>query len=63
MDFPQKVFCGVFKLPLLRNAQNRRKKKSKKEKKRKVPTHPIYLQQLPANCEIHVVRCFQLENK
>jgi hypothetical protein len=21
MDFPQKVFCGVFELPLLRNAQ------------------------------------------
>jgi hypothetical protein len=26
MDFPQKVFCGVFELPLLRNAQKRHKK-------------------------------------
>jgi hypothetical protein len=31
MDFPQKVFYGVFELPLLRNAQKRHKKK-------KVPT-------------------------
>jgi hypothetical protein len=23
MDFPQKVFCGVFELPLLRNTQKR----------------------------------------
>ena len=27
MDFPQKVFYGVFELPLLRNAQKRHKKK------------------------------------
>jgi hypothetical protein len=26
MDFPQKVFSGVFELPLLRNAQKRHKK-------------------------------------
>jgi hypothetical protein len=26
MDFPQKVFDGVFELPLLRNAQKRHKK-------------------------------------
>jgi hypothetical protein len=25
MDFPQKVFCGAFELPLLRNAQKRHK--------------------------------------
>ena len=35
MDFHQKVFYGVFKLPLLRNAQN-----LKKEKK-KILTYPI----------------------
>jgi hypothetical protein len=40
MDFPQKVFCGVFELPLLRNAQKRHKNKSQKKKKR-VPTYPI----------------------
>jgi hypothetical protein len=27
IDFPQKVFYGVFELPLLRNAQKRHKKK------------------------------------
>jgi hypothetical protein len=26
IDLPQKVFCGVFELPLLRNAQKRHKK-------------------------------------
>jgi hypothetical protein len=40
MDFPQKVFFGVFELPLLRNAQKRHKK-SQKERKKKVPTYPI----------------------
>jgi hypothetical protein len=30
MDFPQKVFFGVFELPLLRNAQKRHKKNIKK---------------------------------
>jgi hypothetical protein len=29
MDFPQKVFDGVFELPLLRNAQKRHKKITK----------------------------------
>jgi hypothetical protein len=29
MDFPQKVFNGVFELPLLRNAQKRHKKNPK----------------------------------
>jgi hypothetical protein len=43
MDFPQKVFCGVFELPLLRNGQKRHKSISKlKKKKRKAPTYPIY---------------------
>jgi hypothetical protein len=37
MYFPQKVFYGVFELPLLRNAQKRHKKK---KKKKKVPTYP-----------------------
>jgi hypothetical protein len=27
MDFPQKVFCGVFELPLLRKAQKRHGKR------------------------------------
>jgi hypothetical protein len=31
MDFPQKVFGGVFELPLLRNAQKRHKKNTKKK--------------------------------
>jgi hypothetical protein len=30
IDFPQKVFCGVFELPLLRNAQKRHKQNLKK---------------------------------
>jgi hypothetical protein len=39
MDFPQKVFNGVFELPLLRNAQKRHNKDLKKEKKRRyLPT-------------------------
>jgi hypothetical protein len=32
MDFPQKVFYGVFELPLLRNAQKRHKIKFNKIK-------------------------------
>jgi hypothetical protein len=28
MDFPQEALCGVFELPLLRNAQKRHKKYS-----------------------------------
>jgi hypothetical protein len=31
MDFPKKVFCGVFELPLLRNAQKRHKKITQKK--------------------------------
>ena len=42
IDFPQKVFNGVFELPLLRNAQKRHKKTQKlKKKKKEVPTYPI----------------------
>jgi hypothetical protein len=43
MDFPKKVFYGVFELPLLRNEQKRQQKYSQKlkKKKRKVPTYPI----------------------
>jgi hypothetical protein len=42
MDFPQKVFNGVFEPPLLRNAQKRHKNNPPKNKnKRKVPTYPI----------------------
>jgi hypothetical protein len=40
MDFPQNNFCGVFELPLLRNAQKRHKKYSQ-NKNKKVPTYPI----------------------
>jgi hypothetical protein len=40
MYFPQKVFYGVFELPLMRNAQKRHKKSQKLKKK--VPTYPIY---------------------
>jgi hypothetical protein len=29
MDFSQKVFCGVFEIPLMRNAQKRHKKINK----------------------------------
>jgi hypothetical protein len=35
MDFPQKVFYGVFELPLLRNAQTRHKKNHKIKKKKR----------------------------
>jgi hypothetical protein len=38
MDFPQKVFCGVFELPLLRNAQKHHKKIPKVNKKKYLPT-------------------------
>jgi hypothetical protein len=40
MDFPQKVFCGVFELPWLRNAQKRHKKnlKNHTKKERHLPT-------------------------
>jgi hypothetical protein len=31
MDFLQKYFCGVFELPLPRNAQKRAKKKSEEK--------------------------------
>jgi hypothetical protein len=42
MYFPQKVFYGVFELPLMRNAQKRHKKIKKIKKKKKAPTYPIY---------------------
>jgi hypothetical protein len=45
MDFPQKVFYGVFELPLLRNAQKRHKNKIKKG---------TYLPHLVAICQIYV---------
>jgi hypothetical protein len=35
MDFPKKVFNGVFELPLLRNAQQCHKQTSKKRKKKR----------------------------
>jgi hypothetical protein len=41
MDFPKKVFCGVFELPLLRNAQKRLKKYSQKLKKKEYLPTPI----------------------
>jgi hypothetical protein len=41
MGSPQKVFYGVFELPLLRNAQKLHKKSQKLIKKRKVFTYPI----------------------
>jgi hypothetical protein len=41
MDFPQKVFRGVFELPLLKNAQKRHNKISKLKKKEKEGTYPI----------------------
>jgi hypothetical protein len=34
LDFPQKVFCGVFELPLLRNAPKRHKKNLTIKKKK-----------------------------
>jgi hypothetical protein len=33
MGFPEKVFCGVFELPLLRNTHKRRKKEIKKRRR------------------------------
>jgi hypothetical protein len=39
MDFLQKVFNGVFELPLLRNAQERHKKISKIKKKKNYLPH------------------------
>jgi hypothetical protein len=39
MDFPQKAFCGVFELPVLRNARKRHKKKSQNKKKQKRRHH------------------------
>jgi hypothetical protein len=51
MDFPQKVFYGVFELPLLRNAQKRHKIFSQKEKKKK---EGAYLPHLVAICQIYV---------
>jgi hypothetical protein len=44
MCFPQKVFYGVFELPLLRNAQKRHKKISKIKKKKYLPTPFIICQ-------------------
>jgi hypothetical protein len=46
MNFPQKVFCGVFDLPLLRNAQKRHKKNLKKKIR--------HLPHLVAICRIYV---------
>jgi hypothetical protein len=50
IDFPQKVFDGVFELPLLRNAQKRHKKNLKKNRKKQKGT---YLPDLLAICQIH----------
>jgi hypothetical protein len=50
IDFPQKVFYGVFELPLLRKAQKRQKKTSKIKKKKQKGT---YLPDLPAICQIY----------
>jgi hypothetical protein len=50
MDFPQKVFNGVFELPWLRNAQKRHKKKSQKLKTKE----GTYLPHLVAICQIYV---------
>jgi hypothetical protein len=41
MGFPQQVFCGVFELPLLRNAQKRPTKKTPKEREAPTPTYFI----------------------
>jgi hypothetical protein len=38
MDFSQKVFCGVFELPLMKNAQKRHKRNLKEIKKNYLPT-------------------------
>jgi hypothetical protein len=50
MDFPQKVFCGVFEFPLLKNAQKRHNKKSHKKIKKK---KGIYLPHLVTICQIY----------
>jgi hypothetical protein len=55
IDFPQKVFYGVFELPLLRNAQkcyNKRSQKLIKRKERYLPT--------PFNGNMPDIRRFQL---
>jgi hypothetical protein len=44
MYFPQKVFYGVFELPLLRNAQKRHEKPQKLKKKKYLPTPFIICQ-------------------
>jgi hypothetical protein len=49
IDFPQKVFYGVFELPLLRNAKNAIKKLKKLKKKQK----GTYLPDLLAICQIY----------
>jgi hypothetical protein len=51
MDFPPKVFNGVFELPLLRNAHKRHTKKSHTKKEKKKGT---YLPHLVAICQIYV---------
>ena len=50
IDFRQKVFYGVFELPLLRNAQKRHKKNKIKNNKKQKGT---YLPDLLAICQIH----------
>jgi hypothetical protein len=40
MDFPQKVFNGVFELPLLRNAQKRYKTNLQKQNQKKRERYP-----------------------
>jgi hypothetical protein len=49
IDFPQKVFYGVFELPLLRNAQKRHKKNLQKKQKKLKGT---YLPDLLAICQL-----------
>jgi hypothetical protein len=49
IDFPQKVFYGVFEVPLLRNAQKRHKKSQKLKNKQK----GTYLPDLLAICQIY----------
>jgi hypothetical protein len=50
MDFPQKVFYGVFELPLLRSAQKRHKQNLKNKTKKQKGT---YLPDLLAICQIY----------
>jgi hypothetical protein len=54
MDFSQKVFCGVFELPLMRNAQKGHKRKSQK----KIGKKSTYLPHLVAICQIYVAFSF-----